>query len=628
MTQVNTFDGGLSTRIDPSLIKANEATRLINVNPDPVVLCSAKNYSSIGQAAGSNFYNFQGAWIEANTPRDYIEYEGKVYFTDDNQGPQVFDGTDFNNLGIAAPVAIPAVDGAGDPILNQLGEQYNGLAASVQPFSASELSYTLTGITRTNGQLSAGTTYNYKFTIVNDNDNVFEISENITLTSGQNAVRFDVLKNAGLTVRIYREHLGIFEQLTQFNLTQDRAIIDQTFDLSANNDFTNIVSNLQGVLQYTLTYYNVNTGVESAPMEFSSEVTVNLGDLITVTNIPIPTDPQVTHKRLYRIGGNLNTMSLVAELPIGQTTYSDYTSDIEITDILTSINHTLPDPNLHSLTEAYSTFFGLVGNELKFSEIDEPDVWPLENSIKLRKTATGLLPIPQGMLVFTETDTYLLTGTNRAEFNLLFVTNRQGCISHKSCQVVKNTPLWVSYDGVCTLQNGYVQVLSKPLLGRFRIDVLQTTVYDEQYFILKTDGTFLVLDTRSGFRFYNLEFAEPISGIGTFNGELYFSVNGELQQAFTGELLTLKYTSPIFIESNHADRRMYNHFYIRSDGDFIVKIFINEQLVLTQSITGYESHDLTPPKAKQRGLNCYVEIEGIGKVYTIDTKPKGRNNGR
>lgn len=622
MTQVNNFDGGLSLRIDPSLIKINEAQQLVNVDPNPVVLKSARTFTASEIDISDSFYKFKDTWISDNN-RDYVEYEDKLYFTEADNKPQKFTHIKAYNLGIDAPVKVLAVDDQGEPLLDDQGEQFNGLAFNKDDLS--EHSHIPVAISSaTDGDLPVSTLTKYKISFLADDKNIYSINKEFTTTD--TAVKFVFEKYSGIKIRLHREYNGTYYKLASITLDEQRTITDLVLDISGN-DIYQEDQTAKGVIQYTVTYYNENDGTESAPMEYSNELNINAGTVIKVLNIPLSDDAQVTHRRLYRLGGNLINMTLVAELDNNTDHYYDYTSDVNATEILTTQKHYPPENTMHSLTEAYSIFFGIVDNEVRFSEIDEPDVWPPENSIKLGKNGTGLLPIPQGLLMFTESETYLLTGTNKAQFSRLLITKRQGCLTHKSCQVVKNAPLWVSHEGICTLQSGYVQVLSKPLLGKTLFDIKQSSVYDEQYILLKNDGTLFILDMRAGFRFYELNFSTIITGIGTFEGKLYLANNGKLCEAFTGDLLAFSYTSPQYIENNHAESKMYNNVYIRANGTFTVKMYIDNELVLIQSIDGNTTFDLTPPTDKQRGYSCHFNIEGTGTIYTIDTNPLGRQNG-
>lgn len=623
MTQVNNFDGGLSLRIDPTLIKVNEAQRLVNVDPNPVVLKSGKSFTATETDILKSFFNFQDSWVSSDNYRDYVEYEDRLYYTEEEQGAKVYTDAEYK-LGIDKPSSELAEDNFGDPIVDENGEQFKGIVVEKSILDNDSIPVTLQQTAF--GDLTAGT-IDYKITLVSDGVNVHTVDKSI-VTSGSNiSVSLAFAQNFGTKVRVYRDYLGTYRLVSEVTLEIATEVIDKVNDISANTAYVAGAATVEGIVQYAETFYNSNLDFESAPSLFTKEYTVLNGELVKLSNLAETTDTQVTHRRIYRLGGNLVSMVRVAELPISQVEYFDYTSDVNATEILTSQNHYPPEDSMHSLTETYSIFFGIVDNELRFSEIDEPNVWPPENSLKLRYDGTGLLVIPQGLLVFTRTMTYLLTGTNKSQFRLVLISEQQGCLTNKSCRVVKNAPLWVSHDGICTLESGYISVISKPLLGKIFFDIAQSIVYDEQYFLLKTDGSLFILDMRSGFRFYELSYENVIDGLTVYNGQLYFASGGKLCTAFTGSELSFLYTSPVYIENNHAEHKMYNHVYIRANGSFTIKMYIDNELVLTKELSGNKTFDLTPPQSKQRGYACNFEIEGTGTVYTLETRPLRVQNG-
>jgi hypothetical protein len=616
MARVNNFDGGLSLRIDPSLIKINESQRLLNVDPNPVVLRSGKAFTSSNVSILNSSYNFRGSWITSANIRDYVEYENRLYFTEKGLGAKVV-ATDEYKLGIDRPSSKLAVDSSGSPITDKNGVQIAGIVVKKPDLDHNSIPSTLKQTAF--GNLAVGET-KYRITLVSNGVNVHSVDESI-VTSGSNiSVSLAFPRSFGTIIRVYREYQGKYRLISELSLTVATEVIDKVLDISAKTEYTAVSLTTQGTVQYTETFYNNILDFESAPSAYSAEYNVKKGELVKLSNLATTTDTQVTHRRIYRLGGNLESMVMVAELAIAETEYLDYTSDTKATNILSTQKNYPPETSMHSLTEAYGIFFGLVGSELRFSEIDKPNAWSPENSLKLRHDGTGLLAVPQGLLIFTSTMTYFLTGTDKTKFSLSLVSEKQGCLTNKSCQFVKNAPLWVSHDGICTFETGYVSVISKPLLGKTTFDVAQSVVYDEQYFMLKTDGTLLVFDMRSGFRFYNLDYGSSVHGLVVHNGQLYFASGGKLCTAFTGDDLRFKYTSPVFIGNSHADAKMYQLARIRANGTFDVKFYIDGELALTKTLSGNKVFDLKPPTVSQRGYACHFEIEGVGVVYTLNVE--------
>ena len=84
---------------------------------------------------------------------------------------------------------------------------------------------------------------------------------------------------------------------------------------------------------YRFTYYNANTGVESNPS--ADMLGVNLvspvNQSVSILFSDTPTSPEITHRRLYRLGGSLSeAWYQIAQLPITQTAYLDSWPDSQI----------------------------------------------------------------------------------------------------------------------------------------------------------------------------------------------------------------------------------------------------------------------------------------------------------
>lgn len=618
MTTISSFDGGISIRIDPSLIKINEAQTLVNVDPNPIILSSAKGSTSLSIAAKDYIYKLNNVWYSSNNARNYLEFNGTLYYTESGRAYYIKNNESYN-LGIEKPESVKAYDSNNNPIVGSDNQQFIGLSFNIEDYDFSKISKSF--IT-TSGNLPSDN-YNYKLTVVRGYDDVAE-SNFVFSVAGGAIITLSGTK--GLKLRLYRDYSG-YKKIAEVTLGDTPNVIyDTVFQLPTIGAFSGL-KNLTVSIQYTVTLYNLNNGYESPPLDYSKEYEINTGKSVRIRNFPTTTDQQVTHYRLYRIGGSLTSMGLIAEIPVNSFEYIDVASDIEATSILESFSYYPSPEGISFIDQAYGIFFGIVGNELRFTDIGMPNSWPPENSFKLSDIATGVLAIPQGILVFTKTTTNIILGTNKTQFTKTLISSKIGCLIGHSCQVVKNSPIWVSYEGICTLQNGYVQVLSKPLLGKITFLVKQSVLYDEQYILLLDSGELYILDLRNGFRFYTIKIPN-LTGIYSDGEKLYGVISGTLHTLFTGELLSLEYLSPVLIEDNHSEYKVYNNIYIRSKGNFTVTVYIDDENVLTKEITGNTTHDIKVPASKQRGYSCSLKIVGIGKVYTIDLKALGRQNGR
>ena len=104
------FNAGKNNRDAPHLIGQAESTSLTNVDIEggPLLPVNAKASAGIVLDKFAYFFEKFGTWIHSSTNRDYVEYQEKVYFTQDGTVPQFHDGDATYNLGIALPNEIIA----------------------------------------------------------------------------------------------------------------------------------------------------------------------------------------------------------------------------------------------------------------------------------------------------------------------------------------------------------------------------------------------------------------------------------------------------------------------------------------------------------------------------------------
>ena len=390
------------------------------------------------------------------------------------------------------------------------------------------------------------------------------------------------------------------------------------------------ISSSSTVLQYVYTYYNSLDGTESAPNTISDELNLDADKTVTITGWVAPADAQVDKIRLYRVGADATTMTLIVELSITITSYIDSIPTINaIGTLLDTYNNQQAPIGLRYLTLAYGYFFAAIDDKLRYSIIGKPDYWPAVNELDIDGTITGLLPTQDGILIFTIDRMYILIGTTPEQFAIIPISTEQGCNSHKSCKLVNNKPTWSSNDGICVWQNGSPDVVSRDKLGKTTLSIKNTVVYDNTYFICLNDGSILAMDTRYGLAFKTFSFDKPLINIGVFNTVLYGIIDGKVVTLFNGEDLTLNWKSGEYSEGSSSMTKLYNNIYVRANGEFTFDAIIPEfGVVLSKQLSGNKIFDLQVPEEKQRGSAIQFEVTGKGIIKEIEWKPVGRQNGR
>src|SRR5574343_1125746 len=381
---------------------------------------------------------------------------------------------------------------------------------------------------------------------------------------------------------------------------------------------------LTGTYQYVYTYYNSTDGIESGPSPLSAEI-VATSDQIVVNNIIASVDPQVDQVKLYRIGGGLTNFSLVFTLVNGVTTYTDNTADASIPgNILTTTDYIQAPFGLQFLIEAYGMLFGIIGRTLYFTEVGKPWAWSEFNTIQLATAGTGIAVGNNGILVFTKSKTYLLTGATKELFTLYPFDASQGCLAHRSIAYLSDQVLWVSNDGVCGSTGAPGTLLTLNKLGKTTFTVKQAVVHDSIYYLLDNENLLHVFDFRFGgsikkYSIPNLDF------IVTGDDKLLGFINGSYYELFKGDgVYEYNYKSPLFLNGSYTERKQYKFIYVRHTGNVTVRIYIDGVEAILASLTGTTTSEIKIPEQYKDGYSLQLEVFGTGKVHEINWLPKGR----
>ena len=111
--QITSFNKGIHTKLDPSLIPLESAQKFENVDINTGILQSAKDNLILEDEVNPNFVRFKDEWISSNQARDYVEYRDKLYYTEPNDYPKVYSDSIAHRLGIERPESLDLVVGPG-----------------------------------------------------------------------------------------------------------------------------------------------------------------------------------------------------------------------------------------------------------------------------------------------------------------------------------------------------------------------------------------------------------------------------------------------------------------------------------------------------------------------------------
>lgn len=373
-----------------------------------------------------------------------------------------------------------------------------------------------------------------------------------------------------------------------------------------------------GEVSYAITFYNSIDDSESIPA-FANAIEIHDGGA-TLSNIEESSDPQVTHVRIYRVGGDLSVYTLVTAIANGTTTYEDTISDLNVDGrLMRSQTWGQAPTGLKYLTEAYAMLFGIVDDKLYYTPIGLPNAWPPNNYIDLPNNGTGIAVVPVGLLVFTEHKTLLITGTGPSSLAQQTLSRDQGCTNHDSIVSIRGNAVWLSHDGICVSNGNIPEVISKGRLGKQDLTITTAVAYNESYYVQLDNGYTLIWNFAHGniplYRYYG-----DIVSLALFKNRLF----GLGQEKVWGlgesdSYLTAQFKSGWLGAGGLIPEKAQDDYFIAYKGDLTLRIYVNETLVLTKA---YSSNSFAVakdklPNAATRNNFIEVEITGTGELYEL-----------
>ena len=627
--KLTSFSGGLSTRVAAHLIKQTEARVLVNVDTDKETLTPIKANVNLEQAIKRYFhYNtIEDTWVSYDSPADFVEYSGKLYICDRVNRPiKIKDGVS-TNVGITNPTGVLALTQVSAPDPIETVEFVNGSGSGDLPRGESKYKIvnksSVTGLTSFTHhtspvrEVTSRPTATHKSSFFAD-----QVRTNISKFKTYAAtIRIPTETKTTITVtdvnadlvRIYRYLDGYWRALTATFQAASIPVVDEVYDISAN-DALDEVEFVTGEVQYAITFYDSTNDVESGVL-LSPEISSNNGR-VTISNIPVSAEPGVDTVRIYRIGGNLTTFSLVDEVPNGATTYVDTTGDTEIIGtVLPTVSNSPAPAGLKYLKEAYAMLFGALGTKLRFTPVGKPDSWPEAYYLEFSRPITGISKTAMGLLVHTQFNTHLVTGSGPTSLAQQLLSSDQGCVSHDSIKETKDTALWVSTDGICASDGSDVKVISKKALGKLDLSsIVCSILYDQVYQVLLSSGIVYALDIEFGI-FKQFEYG--VNYLHVAKDSIYGHSNGALfKVAAASEYAALSYRSATIVTGGFAQEKIYTKVQVYSTGTSELKVYIDDALVIQYTLkAGFNERKI--PQESRRGRMIAFEVTGTASINEI-----------
>lgn len=627
---VNQFNGGESSNVAPQMLAINEGAVYVNIDESKGTLSSMKDKleTSIITSQFAAFYEYGNRFIGFPIFTSFVEYGNDLIYCNEGGSGKVRGDNEYS-LGLEAPVTYgTATPGYAPNVLKSA--RFNATAtATTTALLSIPILYALVNVSGDSRSLAL------KIKVLTDGS-VETVStgtnevDNDQQTVGTNTTFRTItisnpsgeLGSSGVEVyRFYNGYWRLIGTLTSAaaTLTDSTWVVPGSAKKLTNADF----ANLQGTYQYLLTYYNTETGAESDISPITPEYKFASGGSVTFTNLPVTT--KADKKRLYRVGGALSNFALVAQLDMAVTSYTDNLADTDIDGRILSSRGYLPAPaRLSYIEESGGMLFGAVGTTVRFTPIGKPDAWPAEYEIPFGTAITGLAEVANGVLVFTRTRTYIITGTGPTTLAKQLVDPTQGCVAASSIQKLAGNAIWVSTVGICVSSGGRPEVISRAKLGKITIKPVSSAYYDDVYYCLDESGVTYAISFAYGsiIKRLKLNIASLVQG----NDKLYGWLNGILYELFaSNELLEFEYLSPRFIEGRSSELKAYKKFYFFGKGDIIVNIIVDDAVIVADKLLNSgDTTTIQSPQEEQRGNYIQFAIKGKGELFELEYEAGGR----
>lgn len=390
----------------------------------------------------------------------------------------------------------------------------------------------------------------------------------------------------------------------------------------------NVIGGDGGVLSskynYCYTYFNIYDGTESAPSPVSDDITVSNKKI--GLEFKSSGDPQVTHIKIYRLGGNKTEMSYVGMVINPRPTYIDNIADVDLTgDILDTYGNGPSPLGLRNFQVAYAMLWGTVGSKVHYSHIGNGNYWDAYDFIEMDDTVTGMGLTPNGMMVFTKDRAYIITGTDPSSFSKHLISTEFGCIDRRSIQYVNNNLVWAARDGICVSNGGLIQNITRNKVPLTLDRVFASVAFDGRYFLSAWETVYIV-DMQEGVVISTLD--DTYFGMYSDGYKLYAIKQGAIYEMFAGEEpREIVYKSARFSDGMISGIKNYKSVYVYVEGELeFVTLLDGKEHSRQTLVNGY--NEIKLPQGERLAYHIQFEAKGKGNLLEIEYKAEGRQNGK
>jgi hypothetical protein len=251
-----------------------------------------------------------------------------------------------------------------------------------------------------------------------------------------------------------------------------------------------------GDYQWYYTYYNSVDGYESPPSSvFTTACAGTSCNAVNLTGIGISTDPQVTHKRLYRTMVEGATYYRLDTITNADTNYSDITSDGGLGIIIPTEEYTsIPQTNI--FTEFNNVIY-MAGSltmpyRMYFTQTSYPFYFKSTNFFDFSVRITAIARVVNGLVVFEDTKMWFLPGTLPHNLSRIQISDSIGCTNQSAWCPIKGSIVFLSRYGLYSFDGTGITHLSRNIDNALLTKTLDNAslcydAYNDELYVLFAD---------------------------------------------------------------------------------------------------------------------------------------------
>jgi hypothetical protein len=276
---------------------------------------------------------------------------------------------------------------------------------------------------------------------------------------------------------------------------------------------------------------------------------IGSGEPVLLTNIPTgpPGDGgvyNITGKRLYRSNvannGDAN-FQFVAELALGDTSYTDTKKFSALGEILPSETWVRPPTDMTELTAMHNgVMAGISKNQVCFSEPFQPHAWPTEYRVSINFTPVALAAYSDSLLVCTQGKPAIVIGFEPGSLRPIPSEISQPCASVRGVVDMGDYVTYPGDDGLVMVSSAQAGVITQAIFTKEEWQRLNPASfiageYDGRYvcFFIALNGTAggFVLDPKEPTAtFTTLDFHATVAWTDPKTGDLYLVIDEQIMK--------------------------------------------------------------------------------------------------